>query len=596
MPVTYLSEEDQVASLKIYNRDKKIHGIIPLIQRNPKTGWPLLQVSLFSPSINDTERYEHVLGGGNCHYFYIGPFNFACALAKVPGKMEISGNHGQAISREQLNAGNVGLFLHEFRIKHQLTRTTIASSTGAYGKTLNVECPLGNSSRLQSALQDNAFFFFAFKRDFFKTGGPISDIGGWVDVPGYTESDIRERVNDEVAVFAGGQLFVDLGAFLERKVKDEEITEFFKHVFKVDEFLTLKDVHPELDGSPSTITVDDALGSKSILTETPTPASPASNNELPSESDGSSSTITVDGSLESKSILTDTPNPASNKELPPEPDSSPLTITVDGALGSKSILTETPTPASPASNNELPSESDGSSSTITVDGSPESKSILTDTPNPASNKELPPEPDSSPLTITVDGAPQSAATLADKQELLFNINPDERQDNDYLFNILKSTNVHLKNIYLQINMMRKYGLSLSSEHINKGTAVVNLADVLEAKIDKFYKKSLEKQPNKQDLFDFKNEVKVLLNSKNDLMAKHRRIWKPIIANILISLTGVGLLALTVHAFANAVKSVIRHERMTVSKILFFGKTTSEKKINDIEQAIESAPNEISKAK
>jgi hypothetical protein len=523
MPVTYLSEEDQVASLKIYNRDKKIHGIIPLIQRNPKTGWPLLQVSLFSPSINDTERYEHVLGGGNCHYFYIGPFNFACALAKVPGKMEISGNHGQAISREQLNAGNVGLFLHEFRIKHQLTRTTIASSTGAYGKTLNVECPLGNSSRLQSALQDNAFFFFAFKRDFFKTGGPISDIGGWVDVPGYTESDIRERVNDEVAVFAGGQLFVDLGAFLERKVKDEEITEFFKHVFKVDEFLTLKDVHPELDGSPSTITVDDALGSKSILTETPTPASPASNNELPSESDGSSSTITVDGSLESKSILTDTPNPASNKELPPEPDSSPL-------------------------------------------------------------------------TITVDGAPQSAATLADKQELLFNINPDERQDNDYLFNILKSTNVHLKNIYLQINMMRKYGLSLSSEHINKGTAVVNLADVLEAKIDKFYKKSLEKQPNKQDLFDFKNEVKVLLNSKNDLMAKHRRIWKPIIANILISLTGVGLLALTVHAFANAVKSVIRHERMTVSKILFFGKTTSEKKINDIEQAIESAPNEISKAK
>ncbi|STY83186.1 Ankyrin repeat protein [Legionella quateirensis] len=95
---------------------------------------------------------------------------------------------------------------------------------------------------------------------------------------------------------------------------------------------------------------------------------------------------------------------------------------------------------------------------------------------------------------------------------------------------------------------------------------------------------------------FKADFKGLLNSKNDQMREHREIWKPIVANILISLTGIGLLALAGHALYQAVKSWNQNEEITVNKLMFFGQTESEKKVEDIEQAIESAPSDINKIK
>ncbi|WP_203110779.1 hypothetical protein [Legionella bononiensis] len=467
MPVIFLSENVQASLLESHNKGKRRFEKIPLIQRNSTTGWPLLQVSLFSPSTNDTQRYEHALGGGKCHFFYIGAFNLACALAKIPGPMEITAGYGQTAKREQLIADNVGLFLDSFSIKHQGINTTIASDSGAYGKTLTVQCPEGDSSKLQFALFD--VFRFAVKK-----GSTISDIGLWKDVPGYTEREIRENINDDVAVFAEGQIFVDLGEFLEQQVKDKDITEFFKHLFKVDEFLALNEQHLALENPSPVVQVNDVVGPK--LTE---------------------------------------------------PDLKPI----------PSIVQRGEVPESQRSHHDL-----------------------AESHRDVSNQ------------------------------------PGVRKNEGIAFDDLKSTNIHLKNIYFQIKIMRDYGISLTSNDLDKGKEVQSLANALETKLDDFYKNSLNKKPDEQELLKFKADFKVLLNSKNDLMREHREIWKPIVANILISLTGIGLLALAGHALYQAAKSWNKNEKITVNKLMFFGKTESEKKVEDIEQAIESAPSDINKIK
>ncbi|STY83185.1 Uncharacterised protein [Legionella quateirensis] len=339
MPVRFLSENAQAMLLDGHNQGKKRHDQIPLIHRNSITGWPLLQVSLFSPSTKDTQIYEHALGGGKCHYFYIGAFNLACALAKIPGPMEITAGYGLTATREQLTTENVGLFLERFIIKHKVINTTIASDSGAYGKTLTVECPEGESSKLQFALTD--LFRFAVKK-----GSVISDIGGWKDSPGYSESDLRKNINDEVAVFAEGQIFVDLGDLLEREVKDVDILDFFKHLFKVNEFLAFKEQNPELDTLPSVVHVDDVVESK--LT---------ASNLIPSSS-------LVQGD--------EVPEPLKNNQDVTAPHLS------------------------------------------------------------VSNQ------------------------------------PDVRKNEDIAFDEFKLTNIHLKNIYFQIKIMRDYGISLTASDLDKG--------------------------------------------------------------------------------------------------------------------------------
>lgn len=101
MPVNFLSESSQERVLNEANESKKRYEKIPLVPRNANSGWPLLQVSLFSPNSENSNQYEHALGGGKCHYFHIGAFNIACLLAKLPGKMNIIGNYNEKRERER---------------------------------------------------------------------------------------------------------------------------------------------------------------------------------------------------------------------------------------------------------------------------------------------------------------------------------------------------------------------------------------------------------------------------------------------------------------------------------------------------------------
>lgn len=239
MPIHPFSEEEQAPILNRYNEMMREGDKIQGFLRNYNSGWPLLQVSLFSMAIGTTDpiKYEHVLGGGNCHFFHIGAFNLASLLTKIPGNMDITTPYPKNPKRELVKADNVLLFLKAYSIHHKKFGIKISSKSNAYGKILSVELPMGNSKKLCDELADS--LSFALKKRL-----SIKAIGG-MDNPGYTQKQIEEAINPEVAVFINGQIFIDLGIFLEQQVKDKEVIELFKHLFKVDEFSALKKEYAE---------------------------------------------------------------------------------------------------------------------------------------------------------------------------------------------------------------------------------------------------------------------------------------------------------------------------------------------------------------
>ncbi|HHT0592131.1 TPA: hypothetical protein ACTXXA_001801 [Legionella anisa] len=234
MPIQPFSEEEQALILNNLNITKSNSNKIPASLRNYNSGWPLLQVSLFTITSDTTDliKYEHVLGGGNCHFFHIGAFNFASLLTKIPGNMDIITPYPITPKRELVKADNVLLFLKSFSVHHKKLGIKISSKSNAYGGNLLVELPIDNSAKFRDALADS--FSFALKERC-----SIKAIGGYND-PGYTQQQIVEAINPEVAVFINGQIFIDLGMLLEQHVKDKEIIELFKLLFKVEAFLELK--------------------------------------------------------------------------------------------------------------------------------------------------------------------------------------------------------------------------------------------------------------------------------------------------------------------------------------------------------------------
>ncbi|MCW8400072.1 hypothetical protein OQJ26_14910 [Legionella sp. PATHC038] len=88
-------------------------------------------------------------------------------------------------------------------------------------------------------------FSFALKK-----GASLKAIDGWTDSE-YTQKEIEEAINPEVAVFHNGQIFTDLGMLLEQKVKDPEVIALFKNLFKIEPFLELRNQYPEF--KPNTL-------------------------------------------------------------------------------------------------------------------------------------------------------------------------------------------------------------------------------------------------------------------------------------------------------------------------------------------------------
>jgi len=128
----------------------------------------MLQVSLFSAGeMNHVTKYHAALGGCHNYFFYIGAFNLANLLTKIPGKIVATGQalntYGNPVEfqKEQVSADNIQKFLDNFSISHKQVGITISSVRVGSSKILQITCPEGNLEKLINALVNS--FKFALK-------------------------------------------------------------------------------------------------------------------------------------------------------------------------------------------------------------------------------------------------------------------------------------------------------------------------------------------------------------------------------------------------------------------------------------------------
>ena len=84
---------------------------------------------------------------------------------------------------------------------------------------------------------------------------------------------------------------------------------------------------------------------------------------------------------------------------------------------------------------------------------------------------------------------------------------------------------------------------------------------------------------------FQIDFATLLHSQDEFMATHRQLWKPILINLLIACTGIGLLAIIGHAISNALIKINKNEQIYASDLLFFAKTKRQQRLEILEEQI-----------
>jgi len=242
-------EDDQRVKVNVYNEGKQSFEKIPIVVRNAKSGWPLVQVSFFTPVEGVPElAYTQALGGAKCHDFFIGAFSFAMLLSRLAGRSEIKAINEKFSEKKFFNLHNINFYLDHFSFTHLETGITVTVQAVLHGfKGLEIKFPGDDKHILQNALA--GIFGFAVSNN-----TKIVDISGHADLR-YTDKQIHDAINHEAAIFHNGQIFVDLGCFVRSRVDDYEIQAQLRNIFKVDEFNKLKEdpkfkPAPRMDKNP----------------------------------------------------------------------------------------------------------------------------------------------------------------------------------------------------------------------------------------------------------------------------------------------------------------------------------------------------------
>jgi len=145
---------------------------------------------------------------------------------------------------------------------------------------------------------------------------------------------------------------------------------------------------------------------------------------------------------------------------------------------------------------------------------------------------------------------------------------------EFLLNRFKQ-NKNINLLFIAIDKMELYAsktFAKNSEDDFKRRELFQLHSELSNKLKNFLLTSVRETKTTQSLETFKKEFIELANTKNKLMQTHRQQWKPIIANILFALTGIGLLAIM---FKASLTKLVFKKPMSFNHVLFFAKTNSE---------------------
>ncbi len=126
------------------------------------------------------------------------------------------------------------------------------------------------------------------------------------------------------------------------------------------------------------------------------------------------------------------------------------------------------------------------------------------------------------------------------------------------------------NLRASIQKMKDYGAQIGGQFEKD---CCSLADALHTDMGDFIRTDRTQKTYDQ----FSDKFKARLNSKNDLMAKHLEPWKVIVTNVLLALTGVGVLVIA---------GKLIHSKATTGRATFFGEETpGQHKVSDIKKAL-----------
>ncbi|SNV07849.1 Ankyrin repeat protein [Legionella waltersii] len=134
------------------------------------------------------------------------------------------------------------------------------------------------------------------------------------------------------------------------------------------------------------------------------------------------------------------------------------------------------------------------------------------------------------------------------------------------------------NIRQAINELRSHGKRISEP---KGKVIQCLADELDELVNTFLERNITKTNLKDGFEEFQMKFMNKLHSNDNEMQKHRMIWKPIVANLLIALSGVGILLIG----CKVAMQMIEKKPLTLNNSLFFAKTRSQELEEQVEQVL-----------
>ena len=189
--------------------------------------------------------------------------------------------------------------------------------------------------------------------------------------------------------------------------------------------------------------------------------------------------------------------------------------------------------------------------------------------------------------------PDKSASMKDKSESMRKedfqkatlqlVQAYEKKQRDLLRSFKKEP--ELANLFASIQNMKQYGESLSERGVSKGFQVKKLANQLDQQLEKFLLDSVKKPPKPAEVTKFKADFKKLLHSKDDEMHRHREIWKPIVGNILLALSGVMLLIIIAKVVSHLVDAAINKKQPSFNQAFFNAKTKTQELGDEVDQSI-----------
>lgn len=218
---------DQEAILQIKNSNKNNSEQIPNVLRNYRTGWPLIRLSHLSPVENEKNYYE-VRSKKRSDFFYVAAFSLAELIAHIPGKVTILNNDGERVPDvNAFNISNIQHFSRNYTVSHDELKIGVvqkSASENATNKTIDLKGRIAEASLYRALLLEPILFAM-------NTPGQTLDKN-----IKYHRHDLEKMIIPGAAIFYDGQIYMDLGVFLQNCNFDREAVNYFAEIFKVHAF------------------------------------------------------------------------------------------------------------------------------------------------------------------------------------------------------------------------------------------------------------------------------------------------------------------------------------------------------------------------